>query len=186
MLLGGLWHGAAWTFVVWGGLHGSYLILNHWWRSLCDRMGLGGLRSNWLYKALSLLLTTLVVVIAWVYFRAPELTVANNTVLAMFGMGESGLSKSYGTYVVNAGFGSLVSLLWGSATSPVALTVVTFTGALLFTLYLPNSCQIFKLLDYEGACQWRPTLRWALLVGVLLACSVVGMFGASEFIYFQF
>ncbi|MCP4953152.1 MAG: MBOAT family protein [Proteobacteria bacterium] len=186
MLLGGLWHGAAWTFVVWGGLHGSYLILNHWWRSLCDRMGIGGLRSNSLYKAFSLILTTLVVVIAWVYFRAPDLMMANNTVLAMFGVGEGGLSKSYGTYLVSAGFGSFVSLLWGAAASPLALTGVTFTAALLFTVYLPNSCQIFKLLDYEGACQWRPTLRWALIIGVLLACSLVGMFGASEFIYFQF
>ena len=37
MLLGGLWHGANWTFVAWGGLHGLYLIINHAWRSLTDR-----------------------------------------------------------------------------------------------------------------------------------------------------
>src|SRR5437016_12464491 len=38
MLLGGLWHGASWTFVVWGGLHGIYLALNHAWRFLRDRV----------------------------------------------------------------------------------------------------------------------------------------------------
>src|SRR5215208_4014345 len=40
MLLGGLWHGAGWTFVLWGGLHGAYLVVNHLWRELKTRLGL--------------------------------------------------------------------------------------------------------------------------------------------------
>ena len=39
MLLGGLWHGAGWTFVVWGGLHGIYLVINHVWHALRRRLG---------------------------------------------------------------------------------------------------------------------------------------------------
>ncbi len=60
MVLGGLWHGAAWTFVVWGFMHGLALVINHLWRSL-------GLKMNWL---LGRLLTFLFVVVAWVFFRA--------------------------------------------------------------------------------------------------------------------
>jgi alginate O-acetyltransferase complex protein AlgI len=40
MLLGGLWHGAGWTFVVWGGLHGIYLVVNHGWRNLKQVFGI--------------------------------------------------------------------------------------------------------------------------------------------------
>ncbi len=42
MLLGGLWHGASWTFVVWGGLHGAYLVVNHAWQWLKEKSGWGG------------------------------------------------------------------------------------------------------------------------------------------------
>jgi len=60
MVLGGLWHGAAWTFVFWGFLHGAGLVVNHVWRSL-------GLRMHWLLGRVT---TFLFVVVAWVFFRA--------------------------------------------------------------------------------------------------------------------
>src|SRR3954454_14507383 len=62
MLLGGLWHGAAWNFVIWGGLHGAYLCLNHLWRAW---RGDGG-RPSMLAKVLCWALTFFAVVIAWV------------------------------------------------------------------------------------------------------------------------
>ena len=56
MLLGGLWHGAGWTFVAWGGLHGALLMLNHGWRRLCP----------WeMPRALGRLLTVFAVMLAW-------------------------------------------------------------------------------------------------------------------------
>src|SRR5690606_37678422 len=69
MLLGGLWHGAGWTFVIWGGLHGIYLVINHVWRNLCARVGLGG-RSTLPGRLLAGSITFLAVVVAWVFFRA--------------------------------------------------------------------------------------------------------------------
>ncbi len=71
MLLGGLWHGAAWTFVVWGGIHGAALAVDRWWsgwrraRGAVSRPGLVG-------KALRLLLTFHLVCLAWVFFRSPS------------------------------------------------------------------------------------------------------------------
>lgn len=65
MLLGGLWHGAAWTFVVWGGLHGLFLVLQRWIAKFCN-IRLPG-------KALTLLAWMSVMVgvlITWVFFRA--------------------------------------------------------------------------------------------------------------------
>lgn len=66
MLIGGLWHGAGWTFVLWGGLHGLYLCINHAWEK-------AGLK---LPRMLAWLLTFLAVVFAWVLFRAENMTAA--------------------------------------------------------------------------------------------------------------
>jgi len=78
MTLGGLWHGAGWTFVLWGLYHGLLLLVNHAWRSW------GGNRR--LAAPLCLLLTFLAVVFGWVLFRSDSLTTARlmvNTVQIM-------------------------------------------------------------------------------------------------------
>jgi alginate O-acetyltransferase complex protein AlgI len=70
MLLGGLWHGAGWTFVFWGGLHGVYLVVNHLWHGLRRLIGVppGGSSRPGLFLGHGL--TLLCVVIGWVFFRA--------------------------------------------------------------------------------------------------------------------
>jgi alginate O-acetyltransferase complex protein AlgI len=67
MLLGGLWHGAAWNFVLWGGLHGAGLAAERWWNEL---RGTSEVRRPWLRW----LLTFHIVCIAWVFFRADTLS----------------------------------------------------------------------------------------------------------------
>ncbi len=85
MLLGGLWHGAGWTFIVWGALHGAYLTINHLWREhiaekhlrwVPDRMG----------NLASFTLTFIAVVAAWVVFRSDNITQAMVILNAMFGI----------------------------------------------------------------------------------------------------
>ena len=85
MLLGGLWHGAAWTFVAWGLLHGLYLIVNHLWRGL-------GLQasSGWtamLGRRAGLLLTFLAVSVAWVFFRSEGFGAAVTMLRGLVGAG---------------------------------------------------------------------------------------------------
>ena len=70
MLLGGLWHGAAWTFVVWGALHGVYLCINHAWNNYGPKLSP---RFAPLADIAGLILTFLAVVIAWVFFRADNM-----------------------------------------------------------------------------------------------------------------
>lgn len=76
MLLGGLWHGAGWQFILWGGIHGLLLVINHYWRHA----------SDWrLPRLLGVALTLLVVMLAWIPFRAESLA----TSLRMFqGLGD--------------------------------------------------------------------------------------------------
>ena len=98
MLLGGLWHGAGWTFVVWGCLHGLYLTANHVWRELKQRMGWrdGGKWSN----LAAGMLTFLAVVVGWVFFRAENLATAIEIISGMLGMNGWSFSKEMGTTAV--------------------------------------------------------------------------------------
>jgi alginate O-acetyltransferase complex protein AlgI len=83
MLLGGLWHGAAWTFVVWGGLHGLYLAVERW---------LKGKFGGWKPGPASIvalgLLTYILINITWVFFRAKDFTVASTMLTSMAGLAD--------------------------------------------------------------------------------------------------
>jgi len=81
MLLGGLWHGAAWNFVVWGGLHGAWLALE---RALGKRSLYGGLP-----RPARVALTFAGVLVTWVFFRAPGLAAAWRYLAAMFGLAQA-------------------------------------------------------------------------------------------------
>jgi len=78
MLLGGLWHGASWNFVIWGGLHGVYLGIER-------VMGKRPLYFS-LPKPLKIGITFVLVMIAWVFFRAESLTAAISYLASMFGL----------------------------------------------------------------------------------------------------
>src|SRR6201987_5576115 len=82
MLLGGLWHGAGWNFLIWGGLHGGYLVVNHLWRT-----GRKGTATSPGGRVVCWLLTFLAVVVAWVFFRAKSLTGAWRMLAGLLGLG---------------------------------------------------------------------------------------------------
>ena len=90
MLLGGLWHGAAWNFVAWGGLHGAALAVNGAWARAGRRM------PAWLGWALTLLF----VMLAWVPFRSPDFATAARVYAGMAGFGGGGPVRVEGRYVL--------------------------------------------------------------------------------------
>jgi hypothetical protein len=77
MLLGGLWHGAAWGFVLWGALHGTYLAIERWFAR--DRKGATGKAT------LPVIVVFSIVTLTWVPFRAPNLAQAFDVLQALFG-----------------------------------------------------------------------------------------------------
>ncbi len=88
MLLGGLWHGAAWTFVLWGALHGLFLLLERAFRFLTAG---AAWTESMVARTLGWLLTVLGVTITWVFFRAQDFPTAMKTLVSMFGaFGERG------------------------------------------------------------------------------------------------
>src|ERR1700693_3366753 len=82
MFLGGLWHGAAWTLVVWGLLHGSYLVIERFCRVLFENKAWA---NNPATRVLASVATYAAVCIAWVFFRASDFTIASRMLSGMFG-----------------------------------------------------------------------------------------------------
>lgn len=85
MVLGGLWHGANWTFVFWGALHGFYLVVNHGFRAVCGEALLAKLGSRYSFKLLAWALTMVCVIVAWVFFRADTFAGAWRVLRGMIG-----------------------------------------------------------------------------------------------------
>ena len=107
MLIGGLWHGAAWTFVVWGGLHGLYLVVEHVAKAMVGHLAL------WRHQAVQVtlaLVTFALVTMAWVFFRAPDFTSALFFFRAMFG--SAGETSSIGAQAYVALAAVLVTLVF--------------------------------------------------------------------------
>ncbi|HEY9103983.1 MBOAT family protein [Chitinimonas sp.] len=168
MLLGGLWHGAGWTYVIWGGLHGLYLLVNHAWRALMARHGWHG--EGRLYQTAAWMLTLLAVMLGWVFFRADSLASALSLLHSLAGLASAAV-QSAGIERASA----LPMLLLGFA---IALYLPNAQAA---ALSAPESRQ--GLLRRLG---WRPTLGYAALMTLLGYGVLTNLHKPSEFLYFQF
>ena len=197
MLLGGLWHGAGGTFLLWGGMHGSYLLINHWWRSVFKK----GVQSN-IGRSIAWVITMLSVVVAWVPFRAESMEGTMAFFRAMFG--GNGLLRSH----ISEGGIALAEVIGSSSISFGAMFnegIVSGKGAawilvlLLFVVWLPNTQQIMrrykpalqiykneiKRMDYLWL-EWRPLGLWAIFYSLVFMFAMFNLSSASEFLYFQF
>ena len=166
MLLGGLWHGASWTFVVWGALHGFYLCINHAWRAFFPP-----LRS----RVLAWSITFLAVVIGWVFFRAPSIDVALGVLKGMCGM--NGLAFPAAGWRTHAWW--IIGLLVIALRAPNVAQLVRAQAPLLWDPRIPEGEASVRL-------QWRMDPRWAAVVGALGAVATLAIGRVSEFLYFQF
>jgi len=172
MLLGGLWHGANWTYVVWGALHGLFLMINHAWLFIVEKCHLSFLKKSAFFKAFSLLLTFTAIVIAWVFFRAETLSNAMTVLKGMIGC--------YG-----------VGILPFKSVMPIAL-------GFFLVWCCPNSAQLFEKVGYSvnqpiairaARFAWKTSFVWAFLMTFLGVLSIAKQFGTttlSPFLYFQF
>lgn len=79
MLLGGLWHGASWNFIVWGGMHGIALAVHKLWKEKTQKV-LTPVKNSFFINALSVLITFHFVCFCWIFFKAGDFTVASNMI----------------------------------------------------------------------------------------------------------
>lgn len=188
MVLGGFWHGAGWTFVTWGALHGSYLLINHAWRST-----MGPAAPNPATRVAYWTVTFLCVVFAWVFFRAENMASAMSMIHGMLGFNGFELELNHRGY-----FGALAGPLerFGVTFAPATeIRLVAFAwiaGLLAICLLLPNTQEwIWRQRPMFEAGKirvlpWRATLAWGLTLGVLTAYAISKIGQPSEFLYFNF
>ena len=175
MLLGGLWHGASWSFVFWGFLHGCFLIVNHGFQTLMSKH-FKSINTNYLFMFLGWLLTFLLVVIAWVFFRATSFSGAIRIV------------ESMAKPEVGNSLNTIHPLLWNQGLHPeIGLLFCTLLGGIAF--FLPNSNRIGDVV--LQCCRQQIALRPVIIgmtctFGVLLIIINSLRASTSAFIYFNF
>jgi alginate O-acetyltransferase complex protein AlgI len=206
MLLGGLWHGANWTFVIWGGLHGFYLVANHAWQSLvAGHVPTQGVPAR-IYDITAMLLTFLCVVIAWIFFRAESFSSAILVMKGCFGYGGISLPSKLGALVDILGhLGSLLpaGISYGGvflnipglgSLGGIAPFAKLLMLGLLIVWFAPNSQQFFNFVEQTGkkaklfhwTISWQPKPVVGFIIGCVFCLAISKLDKVSTFLYYQF
>jgi len=157
MILGGLWHGAAWTFVAWGAIHGSGQVAGHLRRSHRQARGLDPLPNGTLRVIVQRLVTFHIVCLGWIFFRADSFSTATTLIGRLF-------------------------TAWGRAPLVTPLVVITVVGAVALQ-YLPA---ILGGRVQGGFARQPWVVQGAILGVVLLVITTLGPQGVAPFIYYKF
>jgi D-alanyl-lipoteichoic acid acyltransferase DltB (MBOAT superfamily) len=164
MLLGGLWHGAAWTFVAWGALHGAYLCVNHAWSNYGPAVAPRFARVG---NAAAFVLTFVSVVVAWVFFRADSISSA--------------------TFVLSR-MADPTNIVFGRGEIANAMFIAVYAA---IAWIAPNTQAVMGY-DHKNRTVGENINGWLRRPGFLtaaaaaLAFGVLGISQHSEFIYFRF
>ncbi len=189
MILGGIWHGAGFAFLLWGFLHGLYLCINHGWAAFRKKRNLAPLP-----KPLAIGLTFLAVLIAWVPFKAGSFEHGAD--------GSTAKALAATKNILGAMFGFHGFHGWPDNSAYVAKYSHSFRACLwlLVAWFVPNTQEFLRryapALDvgtFDGNrigprrwWQWRPTGLWFAFTLILLIITLAQFDKVSEFIYFQF
>ncbi len=178
MLIGGFWHGAAWTFALWGLFHGLCLAVNHLWLAFWKKRARPALLPPWLTSWTARAFTFVLIVIGWVLFRAPDLHGAGHLLATMFGFGSAPLPNA--------------PLLVKTSAWPWIAGLLAYVGL------LPNTAEIFcrhqpypESVKAEAAAEgrwfhWHMGTVRAGLCGLLLGIAILSISKSGEFLYYNF
>lgn len=179
MIIGGIWHGAGWTFVIWGLLHGFYLVINHLWLQLKTQYSQFFSAKKFIGNSFAQISTFLAVMIAWIFFRAEDFTTSNHIIIALF---------------QNV---SLSSTLFHFEQLQHLFVLLLITGLIVFLG--PNTQQLLykynpALETYPGEIEpypikklyWVPTVFTAAVCAILTLISLLSLGHISEFLYYKF
>jgi D-alanyl-lipoteichoic acid acyltransferase DltB (MBOAT superfamily) len=169
-LIGGLWHGASWLFVLWGAMHGAAIVIHRIWMNQGLRM------PRWL----GWLITFNFVNIAWVFFRAKDFESVKKVLGGMVGAGgiavperivkKLAFLQQFGVEAVETFLANMIDMR-----GPHLLILA---GAIVFVVWAKNS--------REWGQKIKPTPRYRLATGIMLVLGILSLSRISQFLYFQF
>ena len=196
MLLGGLWHGAGWTFVIWGLLHGIYLMINHGWHAVRRTFFSHREGSTFAARTIARTITFIAVVVAWVFFRAESL---DGALLVLQGMrGENGyflpldMKDKLGaaaSALEQAGVifsirGNSFDQRWLGSLLVVALAAFILPNTQQFTQRLQGRNDVLQ--DQAIRVQLSYSLGWLLVLSLIAIIAIIYVSRGGEFLYFNF
>jgi len=183
----GIWHGASWTFVVFGGMHGIFIVINHLWRRIFpfDNKGKRPFRAYILIRNyLCWLITFLAVNIAFVMFRSSNISIALKIYEGMVGFNGVTLPNFLASYFGSTmTYGNWLQISSGSHLSLLLLLGISFG----LTLLLPSMFTFFGKQNVERnylRCMNNSVLQ--IILGVIFCLSILQFYKTSSFLYFQF
>ncbi len=205
MLLGGLWHGASWNFIVWGGIHGIFLMINHGWRALRRAAGMTPTGSSLWGSIVSRIIMLAGVFFAWSIFRAEDWQSAIVMINGLLGQSGFFLPDSYAVRL-----GQLAPLLESLGVQfavgpdpsvyPTRSDLGQLLAIMLIVLFAPSTQEWMErsgpTLDIQpqqapgffARMQWRPNAFTGATVAVACISGLVLLLqqASNAFIYFQF
>ena len=205
MLISGVWHGAGYTFVLWGLLHGIYLTINHGWRLIAPKLRPDTASYARFMKPAGIFLTFVAVAVSMVLFRSPTVASAGDLLKGM--IGANGIALPQAFYEHLGPFAGVLHKLHVAPLAPEVWTDRNFlllmawvAGLTFIALLCPNTLQI--LAPYEPALgvkrrtegvgfiaraiEWSPSLAWTLGMSIVAAIAITSLEHQSEFLYWQF
>ena len=167
-VVAGVWHGAGWTFVVYGVIHGLALAVNHGWR-------------EWSLPAppplIGWAMTMFVVVTGLTVFRAPDLAVATEMLLAMWGV--SSVESAY----VRVDIGTAVAMI--AVGAAIVLTLPN-SQEILRSHWISSDAEPTKVSPSARVIRWAPNIGWAIAVATLIVLSTASIEDGVGFLYYDF
>jgi alginate O-acetyltransferase complex protein AlgI len=188
MFIAGLWHGAGYGFIIFGLMHGVYLVINHGWRVYAAHRWRDREAYARVMRPVGWALTFVAVTTAMLFFRAPSVASALDLVRGVFGL--NGVALRQGAQAIAETYGT-----------DIQKTAMWIAILLFIAVVCPNTLQI--LAPYEPALgvkpqstapvigkiripAWGPSLPWAIAVSTIAAVAIFSIGGPSEFLYWQF
>lgn len=171
-MLGGIWHGAAWTFVIWGALHGIAIVVHRLWQRLGYK----------LHKFTAWAITFVFINVTWVFFRASSFENAINILGGMCGLNGINLPRKLERFLSFLGkfgikFGNVLSNL-NIAEKELIFIIPTFLFLLFICVFMRNS--------NEKTLRFSISYKTAIFCAILFFVAICSFSGASEFLYFNF
>ncbi|MDC3114854.1 MBOAT family protein [Bacteroidota bacterium] len=161
-LLSGFWHGASWTFIIWGSLHAFYYLVESWGDKFLNLIDFNFIKRYWGYKVFKILTVFVLVCFAWVFFRANSITDA-------FFIIDEILSFKKGDLYIGS--------------SAVTFILSIFLIFLLLIVQIMQYLKIASMYFYKSKAPASIQFLWYLLICVAISTLSVS---SNAFIYFQF